>query len=85
MILETLLALLKDSETETAYVIENRCQMEVPTLPRNTTEFPPVDAMIITDLLHAQQIQKKLEGRVPFPVISAEEVLEDKPPRLSSV
>lgn len=59
------------------YIVENENQKSNPkVLPRSTQIYPEVDVMFIADVLNFDEIEKKLKGKVSFPVYRVTDLLD---------
>ncbi len=76
LISRTLVDMMKQEGVTVDYVIENRrssdCAEKI--YPRDLTEPPQTDLVLIMDMVHTEQIRQKLGGMTDIPCCSVEEL-----------
>ncbi len=74
---ERLIEELEDTDIEIRYVVDRNADHIVTRLPKYKTDdnLPEVDVMVVTAIIAFQDIQDEMEKKVPFPIISLEDMI----------
>lgn len=74
---ERLVEELKGTDIEVKYVVDRNKDAVVTSLPKYSPdeELPQVDVMVVTAVYYYSDIVEEMEEKIPFPIISLEDVV----------
>ena len=68
--------LLEGSGIEIAYMVDDNYKGGLPTISMSATKYPQADVLLIADLMNTEAIRRRMAPYIPFPMISALEILK---------